>query len=923
MDGVKTNVNRFQKSYFDVLGLCCSSEVSLIEKILKPLEGIEKVSVIVPSRTVIVVHDSLLISQLQIVKLLNQARLEANVRVFGEEKNGKYWPSPYTLASGCLLLLSFFKYLFHPLHWLALGAAAVGLPPIILRSIASIRSLSLDINILMLIAVGGTIAMGDYTEAGSIVFLFTIAEWLESRASHKATTVMSSLMSMAPQKAVLAENGLIVAVEDVKVSTILAVKAGEVIPIDGIVVEGESEVDERSLTGESVPVAKQIQSLVWAGTINLNGYISVETTSLAEDSAVARMLKLVEEAQQNKSKTQRIIDKCAQFYTPAIVLISAGIAVIPTALRVHDRKRWYSTALVLLVTACPCALILSTPVATFCALAKAAASGLLVKGGDYLEVLAKIKTVAFDKTGTITTGEFTVTEFQSIHPDFSSNTLLYWISSIESKSSHPMASALVDYSRSNGVEPKPENVKEFQIFQGQGIYGKIDDKDIYIGNKRLVTRAGCITGPTGEGIKNGLTVGYVVLEGRVVGIFNLSDTCRTGVAQAINELKSLGIKTAMLTGDSHAAALSVHDQLEQAIELVHSELLPEEKVRIIKELKKTGPTAMVGDGMNDAPALAAADIGISMGISGSAVATETGHVTLMSNDIRKVPQAIRLAGRTHQKIIENIGLSIITKAVPVGLAISGHPLVWLAVLSDVGTCLLVIFNSMLLLRGTKTPPRTKCCESENGSHVHTKHGSHDSHGHNKEETCGTSHSHSHLTHAHRRCCSRSGTLDNGQDGIIFQKSSHSCIKAGSKHVRNNECSTVVTSGKAPRDGCCGNKPKPQENRANYNTCGKQECHEGPPPKSDLSVCCSGSGSSSPEHVISINRISEPIVHEHELGVPSSSNPDGRSDERGKIEGGDLLTTQEKHRCCKHNSCSTQASIGIHRHERGGTSWVSA
>ncbi|XP_077238530.1 putative inactive cadmium/zinc-transporting ATPase HMA3 isoform X2 [Tasmannia lanceolata] len=848
MDGVKTNVNRFQKSYFDVLGLCCSSEVSLIEKILKPLEGIEKVSVIVPSRTVIVVHDSLLISQLQIVKLLNQARLEANVRVFGEEKNGKYWPSPYTLASGCLLLLSFFKYLFHPLHWLALGAAAVGLPPIILRSIASIRSLSLDINILMLIAVGGTIAMGDYTEAGSIVFLFTIAEWLESRASHKATTVMSSLMSMAPQKAVLAENGLIVAVEDVKVSTILAVKAGEVIPIDGIVVEGESEVDERSLTGESVPVAKQIQSLVWAGTINLNGYISVETTSLAEDSAVARMLKLVEEAQQNKSKTQRIIDKCAQFYTPAIVLISAGIAVIPTALRVHDRKRWYSTALVLLVTACPCALILSTPVATFCALAKAAASGLLVKGGDYLEVLAKIKTVAFDKTGTITTGEFTVTEFQSIHPDFSSNTLLYWISSIESKSSHPMASALVDYSRSNGVEPKPENVKEFQIFQGQGIYGKIDDKDIYIGNKRLVTRAGCITGPTGEGIKNGLTVGYVVLEGRVVGIFNLSDTCRTGVAQAINELKSLGIKTAMLTGDSHAAALSVHDQ---------------------------------------------------------------------------VPQAIRLAGRTHQKIIENIGLSIITKAVPVGLAISGHPLVWLAVLSDVGTCLLVIFNSMLLLRGTKTPPRTKCCESENGSHVHTKHGSHDSHGHNKEETCGTSHSHSHLTHAHRRCCSRSGTLDNGQDGIIFQKSSHSCIKAGSKHVRNNECSTVVTSGKAPRDGCCGNKPKPQENRANYNTCGKQECHEGPPPKSDLSVCCSGSGSSSPEHVISINRISEPIVHEHELGVPSSSNPDGRSDERGKIEGGDLLTTQEKHRCCKHNSCSTQASIGIHRHERGGTSWVSA
>ncbi|XP_077237225.1 cadmium/zinc-transporting ATPase HMA2-like [Tasmannia lanceolata] len=521
---------------------------------------------------------------------------------------------------------------------------------------------------------------------------------------------MSSLMSMAPQKAVLAENGLIVNVEDVQVSMILAFKAGEVIPIDGIVIEGQCEVDERSLTGESVPVVKQIQSQVWAGTINLNGYIIVETTNLAEDSAVARMAKLLEEAQHNKSKIQRIIDNCSKFYTPAVLLISAGIAVIPTAFKVHDRKWWYSTALVILVTACPCALIHSTPVATFCALTKAAASGILVKGGDYLESLAKIKIVAFDKTGT----EFTVTEFRSNNPDFSSDTLL--ISSIESKSSHPMADALVGYNRLNGVEPKPENVKGFQIFPGEGIYGKIDDKNICIGNKRLATREGCVTGPMGEGIKDGLTVGlgYVVMEGKVVGIFNLSDMCRTGVAQTINELKSLGIKTSMLTGDSHVATLHVHDQLEQAIELVHSELLPEEKVRIIKELKKTGPTAMVGDRMNDAPALATADVGISMGISGSAVATETGHVTLMSNDIRKEPQAIRLARRTRQKIIENIGLSIITKAAPVGLAISGHPLVWVAVLSDVGTCLLVIFNSMLLLRRTKTP-KSKCCQSEQGS----------------------------------------------------------------------------------------------------------------------------------------------------------------------------------------------------------------
>eukprot|EP00262_Sarcandra_glabra_P007338 TRINITY_DN2005_c0_g1_i1.p1 TRINITY_DN2005_c0_g1~~TRINITY_DN2005_c0_g1_i1.p1 ORF type:complete len:1015 (+),score=98.25 TRINITY_DN2005_c0_g1_i1:170-3214(+) len=727
-----TKSAKFQKSYFDVVGLCCSSEVPLIEKILKPLDGIEKVSVIVPSRTVIVVHDALLISQIQIVKALNQARLDANVRVFGEAKNGKKWPSPYSVASGILLLLSFFKYLYHPMQWLALGAVAVGLPPIVLRSVAAIRSLTLDINILALIAVGGTIALKDYWEAGSIVFLFTIAEWLESRASHKATAVMSSLMCMAPQKAILAETGLVVDVKDVMEGTILAVKAGEVIPIDGIVVEGKSEVDERSLTGESVPVAKQVHSTVWAGTMNLNGYISIKTNALAEDSAVARMAKLVEEAQNNKSKTQRYIDKCATYYTPAVVLVSVGFVVIPTALKVNDLKHWFRLALVVLVSACPCALVLSTPVATFCALTKAATTGILIKGGNYLEDLAKIKNVAFDKTGTITKGEFSVVEFKPLSEGVSLNTLLYWVSSIEGKSSHPMADALVEYSKLNCVEPKPENVKEFQIFPGEGIFGEIDGKNIYVGNKRIAARAiGSETVPDLEGMKEGETVGYIFSGTTLSGIFSLSDTCRPRVAEAIAELKSFGIKTLMLTGDSHAAAMHVQNQLGHAIETVHAELLPQDKVGIIKEFKtKEGSTAMIGDGMNDAPALAMADIGISMGISGSAVATETGHVTLMSNDITKIPQAIRLARKTRRKIFENIGASIVTKSAILALAFAGHPIIWAAVVADVGTCLLVILNSMLLLQGstTSTPHRKKCCSSSHAPH-RKKHGLHGSGGH--------------------------------------------------------------------------------------------------------------------------------------------------------------------------------------------------
>ncbi|XP_068637123.1 putative inactive cadmium/zinc-transporting ATPase HMA3 [Aristolochia californica] len=754
-DGEK-KVTRFQKSYFDVLGLCCSSEIPLIEKILKPLEGVQKVSVIVPSRTVIVVHDNLLVSQTQIVKVLNQARLEANIQVFGEEKKGKSWPNRYALASLFLLVISAFQSLYRPLHWFALAAAIVGLPPIVMRSLTAIWRLTLDINILVLIAVSGSLLLRDFWEAGLLVFLFTFAVWLESRASHKATAAMSSLMSMAPQKAVLAENGVIVDAKDVKVDTILAVKAGEVIPIDGIVVGGKSEVDEKSLTGESFPVAKQVDSAVWAGTINLTGYISVKTTTVAEETAVAKMAKLVEEAQSSKSKTQRLIDSCAKYYTPTVLFIALGVAVVPVAMRVHDLRHWFHLALVFLVSACPCALVLSTPVATYCALTKAATFGLLVKGGDYLEALAKIKVIAFDKTGTLTKGEFSVTEFQNCH-NVSKETLLYWVSSIESKSSHPMAAALVEYSRSNGVEPKPEDVKEFEIFPGEGIYGEIEGKSIYIGSKRIARRAGCSSVPAMEGT----TIGYVFLESTPVGIFSLSDTCRTGVAEAIRELKSLGLKTAMLTGDSNAAAMYIQHKLGQAIETVHAELLPEEKVAFIKELKKkAGPTAMVGDGINDAPALATADIGISMGISGSAVAIETGHVTLMSNDIRKIALAVRLSRETRRRIIENVIVSIVTKVAILALALAGHPLVWAALVADVGTCLLVIFNSMRLRRGASTVADVKkknnCFRktTQGRSHGH-------GHGHCHQDGFGDEHSKSHAHKSHSSCNGGSRHEDHG------------------------------------------------------------------------------------------------------------------------------------------------------------------
>ncbi|ONM20570.1 Cadmium/zinc-transporting ATPase HMA2 [Zea mays] len=573
----------------------------------------------------------------------------------------------------------------------------------LLRAFAAAGKLTLDINILMLIAVAGAVALGSYTEAGAIVFLFTVAEWLETLACTKASAGMLSLMSSVPKTVVLAETGQVVGMGDVAVGTVVAVRAGDVVPVDGVVVGGQSEVDESSLTGESFPVPKQAQSEVWAGTINLDGYISVRTTALAENSTVAKMERLVEEAQNSRSRTQRLIDSCAKHYTPAVVVLAAGVVLVPVLLGAPDLEHWFRLSLVLLVSACPCALVLSTPVATFCALLRAARMGLLVKGGNVLESLGEVRVAAFDKTGTITRGEFSIKDFLVVRDKVQMSQLLYWVSSIESKSSHPMAAALVEYAQSKSIQPKPEDVTETCIYHGEGIYGAINGKHIYIGNERIMARSSCRQQEEAghretDGLK-GVSVGLVICDGDLVGKFSLSDTCRTGAAEAILQLRSMGIKSVMLTGDSEAAAKHAQEQLGGVLEELHSGLLPEDKVRLIRGLQaRHGATLMVGDGMNDAPALAAADVGVSMGLSGSAAAIETSHATLMSGDVLRVPKAVRLGRRTRRTIAVNVASSVGAKAAVLALAVAWRPVLWVAVLADVGTCLLVVLHSMLLLR---------------------------------------------------------------------------------------------------------------------------------------------------------------------------------------------------------------------------------
>ncbi|KAI5054415.1 hypothetical protein GOP47_0030689, partial [Adiantum capillus-veneris] len=696
---------KLQKTAIDVFGICCPAEVPLVKKILEPAPGVQEVYVNVAARLVTVQHDAFATPPARLVKLLNNAHLEASIHVTGEWKAARKWPSPYTFASGFFVLIALFQYAFYPLKWVALGAVAVGAPPIILKSFRALRRCILDINILMIIAVAGSIALGDYLEAGLIVFLFALAEWLESRSSDRARLAISSVASLAPQSAILAETGARVNVSEVKVGTRLAVKAGESIPIDGTVVSGRSAVDESSLTGESLPVEKEAGTRVWAGTINMTGYICVETSALAEDSAVARMIRLVEEAQTQRSHVEQLMESFAKYYTPLVIAGALAFTIIPVSVHAHNIRHWMYLALVLLVVACPCALVISTPVTTTCAIAQAARLGLLVKGGKHLEALGKLKVVAMDKTGTLTEGCFQIIEVHALNKEADLQDVLFWLSCIESKASHPIASAIVDYARLHGAQSGNAEVvvDEFRVLPGEGVSGIVNGHKIAVGNERLASRLLWLEGADSALLESwksqGLTICWIGVDEKPILIMSAGDQLRPEAREAVRDMRRLGLRLAMLTGDSLEVANNVQRKLGQID--VHAQLLPEGKVEVLQQLKAAGLTGMVGDGINDAPALAAADVGIAMGVAGTAIAMETADIALMTNDLRKLPVAVRLGQKARRKILQNIFLSITTKVLVIVLAAVGYASLWGAVLADVGTCLLVIFNSMLLLERKK------------------------------------------------------------------------------------------------------------------------------------------------------------------------------------------------------------------------------
>lgn len=563
----------------------------------------------------------------------------------------------------------------------------------------SIRHGSLNINALMSIAVTGAVLIGQWPEAAMVMFLFAVAEAIEARSLQRARRAVESLMAVAPETATVRTNGVwtTVPASAVAVGTCVRLRPGERVAVDGRITVGATSVNQAPITGESLPVDKGLGDMVLAGTINQDGEIEYETTATATNSTLARIVRAVQEAQATRAPTQRFVDRFAAYYTPAVLVVAVAVALIPPLLLAADWFPWVYRALVLLVVACPCALVISTPVTVVSGLTAAARRGILIKGGLFLEGGDKLEVLALDKTGTLTLGKPMVTDVVPLN-GYTREQLLSLGGALSSRSDHPVSMAIADYARDSvGADA----VSGFAALRGRGIEALIDGKQYRLGNHRLLKESGAQTAELEQRLealeKEGKTAVVLVTDAKALGIFAIADRVRSESAEAVEQLKQLGIRSVMLTGDNTHTARAV--ALAVGIAEVRSELLPEEKLAAIAELQAGGASVgMVGDGINDAPALAKADIGFAMGAAGTDTAIETADVALMDDDPRKLAAFVRLSRNTKSVLWQNIILALGIKAVFLVLTISGHATLWMAVFADVGASLIVVFNGMRLLR---------------------------------------------------------------------------------------------------------------------------------------------------------------------------------------------------------------------------------
>lgn len=579
------------------------------------------------------------------------------------------------------------------------------------KALRSIRQFRLDINVLMTIAVLGAFGIREYSEGATVVFLFALSELLESFSVAKARRAIRDVIDLAPKTAIvvlLDGSHKEIAIADLKIGNVILVKSGGKIPVDGLVRKGASLVNQAPLTGESVPVNKNVGDQVFAGTVNESGALEIEVKKLFEDSKAASIIRIIEEAQKEKAPSQRFVDTFARYYTPIIFLVALVVFLGPPIFFQGEWSVWLYRALVLLVIACPCALVISTPVSVVSGLAAMARRGVLVKGGVFLETLGKIRALAVDKTGTITYGKPKV---QAVHAlnGAKEQEIVSIAASLEALSAHPLAHAVIEYSKEKNISSKV--AEEFKTVVGYGVEAKINGHQNFLGNHRFAHESGVCT-PELENLLSSfeekalsvIVVGHKPHEncqGEALGVITVGDKIRSNAKSAIQKLRDIGVKQiVMLSGDNLKTAQTIASQV--SITEVRGDLLPEDKSKEINNLvSKYGVVAMVGDGINDAPALAASSLGIAMGVTGTDTALETADVALMKDDIAEIATAIEQGRRVLTTIKTNIGIALTVKMIFLALALFGRANLWVAVLADTGTSLLVVLNALRLLRVNK------------------------------------------------------------------------------------------------------------------------------------------------------------------------------------------------------------------------------
>ncbi|MEA5113151.1 MAG: heavy metal translocating P-type ATPase [Geobacteraceae bacterium] len=584
---------------------------------------------------------------------------------------------------------------------LALASIICGSLSTLKKGLIALKSLTLNISFLMSVAVIGAAAIGQWPEAAVVIWLFTLAEKIEALSLDRARNAIRRLMAVAPETAtVRGENGEWKEVEarSVRTGQVVRVRAGERIPLDGVVVTGWSSVNQASITGESIPVDKVAGDAVFAGTVNGNGSFEFRVGGDYEHTTLSHIVAAVQKAQSERAPTQRFVDSFARYYTPSVVAAAVLVAIVPPVLLGAEWHAWIYNALVMLVISCPCALVISTPVTVVSGLAAAAHHGMLIKGGAYLERGRKLKFLAFDKTGTLTVGKPSVTEIIPMG-NLPEGDELYLAASLDAHASHPIARCIVAHWNDRGDERGLLPVTDFRNLPGHGVSGEINGQCYYLGNQRLAEELGVLTPLLERELyrleQSGGTAVVLAGPSGPLALIAVADKLREHARQAIGELRDLGVKAVMLSGDNHLTARAIGQGA--GIEDARGNLLPEEKLDAIAGLQQTGPVGMVGDGINDAPALARADIGFAMGAAGADSALETADVALMDDDLRKLPDFIRLSRRTGLLLSQNIIFALSTKVLFFGLTLVGQVTLWMAVFADMGVSLLVVFNSLRLL----------------------------------------------------------------------------------------------------------------------------------------------------------------------------------------------------------------------------------